>query len=180
VIKQHLDIGVRNLMVPMIDTPEQAAGLVRSVRYPQAGRRGVASSTTRASRFGREPNYLADAHKGLFVIAQIETPAALANAAAIAGTEGIDAIFIGPGDLSANLGFLGRTGEPAVREAVAACMATCKAAGVPVGTLVGSVADAALYAAMGADFVAIGSDVGLLSQGADRVVAEGRAAMARR
>lgn len=179
VIKRFLDIGVRNLMVPMIDTPEQATELVRSVRYPTAGRRGVATSTSRASRFGRERDYLAKADDGIFVIAQIETPLAVSNLRGIVGTDGIDAVFIGPSDLSANLGHLGRVAAPEVQQTIRHCLTECKEMGVPAGIIAGTPTEAAAYVRLGAQFVAIGSDISLLAAGADRIVTEGRAAVLR-
>lgn len=102
-IKQYLDVGVQTLLVPMVDTPEQAVQLVRACRYPQddghGGVRGMAGA--RASRWGRYPDYAKEANAQVCLLVQAETRAALEQLDAIATTPGVDGVFIGPADLSA-------------------------------------------------------------------------------
>src|SRR6185369_14896894 len=101
-IKQFLDLGIQTLLVPMVDTPEQAKELVRSLRYPPDGVRGMGGA--RASRWGRYPNYAKEANAQVCLLVQAETRQALDNLEAIAAVDGVDGIFIGPADLSASLG----------------------------------------------------------------------------
>src|SRR5690606_26688911 len=118
IIKQYLDLGFRTLLIPMVDSAAQAAQVVAATRFPPRGIRGVASSTSRASAFGADRTYLANAHEHVTVIAQIESRAALAAIEEIAAVEGIDALFIGPGDLAASLGHLGNPRHPDVQDAI--------------------------------------------------------------
>lgn len=95
-IKQLLDIGVQTLLLPMIDTPEQAAEAVAATRYPPQGIRGVGAGLARASRWNRVPNYLGRAAEELCVLVQAETVVAMDNLAAIAAVEGVDGVFLAP------------------------------------------------------------------------------------
>ncbi|KEH12892.1 alpha-dehydro-beta-deoxy-D-glucarate aldolase [Delftia sp. 670] len=130
-IKQYLDIGVQTLLVPMVDTAEQAARIVRAARYPQAdgqgGIRGMGGA--RASAWGRRANYAHEANAQVCVLAQVETRQALAHLDAIAATEGVDGVFIGPADLSASMGHIGNPGHPEVQEAIADAIARIRRAG---------------------------------------------------
>ena len=118
-IKRHLDQGATTLLIPFVETEEEARAAVSATQYPPAGLRGVAGAT-RASGFGTTAGYLENAADGLCVILQIETGNALAQLEGIAGTEGVDAVFIGPSDLAASLGHLGNPGHPEVQAAIAA------------------------------------------------------------
>ncbi len=104
-IKQYLDLGVQTLLVPMVDTPEQASAIVRAMRYPPDGIRGMGGA--RASRWGRYPAYAREANSQVCLLVQVESREALANLDAIAAVEGVDGVFIGPADLSASLGHVG-------------------------------------------------------------------------
>jgi 4-hydroxy-2-oxoheptanedioate aldolase len=136
-IKQYLDIGVQTLLVPMVDTPEQAAAVVRAARYPQAdgqgGIRGMAGA--RASRWGRYPNYAKEANAQVCLLVQAETQTALDNLDAIAATEGVDGVFIGPADLSASMGHVGNAAHPDVQAAIADGIARITRAGKAAGIL---------------------------------------------
>ena len=112
-IKRFLDAGVQTLLVPMIQTVEEAEQAVASTRYPPRGVRGFASAS-RSSRFGRVKDYHTRCEEEICVLVQIETRLGLDNLEAIAGVEGVDGVFIGPGDLSAGLGYLGDQGNPAM------------------------------------------------------------------
>lgn len=164
-IKQYLDIGFRSLLIPMVGSVEQAKMLVSATRFPPAGIRGVAG-VTRASEFGGRPNYLADAHKDICLILQIENRAGLEAINGIASVEGVDAVFIGPSDLAGSLGHLGEPGHPEVQAAIARAMEAVKKTGKAVGIYATSVEGAKRYADQGACMISIGSDVGLLSSGA--------------
>lgn len=164
-IKQYLDLGFLTLLVPMVDTPEQAAAVVQASRYPPRGLRGVASGTSRATGFGADTDYLREAHERVTIIAQLESRAALEAIDGIASVEGIDAIFIGPGDLAASLGHLGNPLHPDVQEAIAHAKGRIDAAGKPAGIFALSPEDARNRIAQGYRFISIGTDIGLLTKG---------------
>ena len=132
-IKQILDMGFATILIPMIDDAEQAAAMVRACRYPPAGIRGVSSATARGAGFGSAVNHLVEANDQVTLIAQIESVAGLANAASIVQTEGVDAIFIGPNDLAAGMGFPGESGHPDVQDAIDSIKEAADQAGKPVG-----------------------------------------------
>ncbi len=165
-LKQYLDLGVTTLLVPMVDTPEQAEALVRAVRYPQndgaGGIRGMAGA--RASRFGRYPAYAHEANAQICLLVQAETQTALDNLDAIASVEGVDGIFIGPADLSASLGHVNNPAHPAVQAAIEDAMARINKAGKAAGILTTDEALAKHYLALGALFVAVGLDTHLLAR----------------
>ncbi len=163
-IKQYLDIGVQTLLVPMVDTAAQAATLVQAARYPQAdGRGGIRGmGGARASRWGGYPNYAHEANAQICLLVQAETQTALDNLDAIAATEGVDGVFIGPADLSASMGHVGNPGHPQVQAAIANAIARISAAGKAAGILTPDQATARKYLALGATFVAVGLDTNLL------------------
>jgi 4-hydroxy-2-oxoheptanedioate aldolase len=165
-IKQLLDIGVQNLLIPMVETADQAALMVAATRYPTAGIRGVGSVLARASRWNANPNYLHEANAEICVLVQVESAAALQNLDAIAKIAGIDGIFIGPSDLAASLGHLGNPGHPDVQNAIDDAIRRIKNAGKPPGILALDEAMAKRYIAMGCRFVAVGVDAMLLSRAA--------------
>jgi 2-keto-3-deoxy-L-rhamnonate aldolase RhmA len=168
-IKRVLDAGATTLLIPFVQDAAEAASAVAATRYPPAGVRGM-SGTSRASHFGTIPGYLTQADAGIGVIVQLETVQALAQLEAIAAVPGVDALFIGPADLSASMGHVGQFTHPAVMRAMADAVRRCKAAGKPVGTL-GATAEAfTQYRAMGFDYLAISSDMGLLMSGAQAAV----------
>lgn len=173
-IKQYLDIGAHTLLLPMINTAEQAAAAVSATRYPPAGTRGVGSALARASRWGLDRDYLATANTRSFLVAQIETPQAVSNIDAITSVEGIDAIFVGQSDLAATMGHLGNPMHRDVQEAVAHVVARAHRLDKPVGTLASSpsLVDAARL--LGCEFVAVGTDVGLLTRGGASLLAAHR------
>jgi 4-hydroxy-2-oxoheptanedioate aldolase len=160
-----LDAGVQTIMVPKVESTEQAEAIVRLLRYPPAGERGVAVGSVRASHWGGIENYMSEAANQLCLIVQVETRTALANLAGLAGVEGIDGIFIGPNDLAASLGHPGDPAHAEVQQAIDGAIALLTAVGRPVGILVGNVQDAVRYGALGCRFIAIGSDAGTLARG---------------
>ena len=128
-IKQLLDIGAQTLMIPMVETAEQAQALVRAMRYPPHGIRGVGGGLTRATRWDGVDNYLNTAHEQLCLIVQVESRLGVENVAAIAAVEGVDAVFIGPADLSIGLGHAGNPGHPEVQERIKHAIDATLAAG---------------------------------------------------
>lgn len=169
IIKQYLDIGFRSLLIPMVESAEQARMLVSATRFPPRGIRGVASATSRASGFGSNPRYLVDAHEDICLIVQIESRAGLDAIEAIAETDGVDALFIGPGDLSAALGHLGNPGHPDVQAAISTALARIGKTGKASGIFALSVDDAKARIEAGASFVSIGTDIGVLMRGAQNL-----------
>lgn len=171
IIKQLLDLGAKNLLIPMVDSAEQAAGLVAATRYPPAGVRGVGSALARASRWNRIDGYLGGAADLVSLFVQVETVTAVVNVAAIAAVDGVDGLFIGPSDLAASMGFLGQQDHPDVVAAVEHCIRVVKAAGKPVGVNAFAPATADRYLAAGADFVSVGADVALLARASEALAA---------
>ena len=169
-IKQLLDIGAKNLLVPMVDTAEQARALVSATRYPPRGIRGVGSAVGRASQWSARSDYLDVADEEVCLLVQAETVTALSNLAEICGVDGIDGVFIGPADLAASMGHRGQPGHPEVQAAIEAAMRTIVASGKAAGTLTSDQKLARRYLQLGCTFVAVGVDV-LLYAGAARKLA---------
>ena len=174
-IKQYLDLGVQTLLVPMVDTPEQAADLVRAMRYPPEGIRGMAGA--RASNWGRNPSYVHDANAQVCLLVQAETETSLRHLDAIAATEGVDGVFIGPADLSASMGHVGNPGHPQVQAAIADAIARIVKAGKAAGILTTDEALAHHYLELGATFVAVGLDTNLLVQTTSALAARFKSAL---
>ena len=164
--KRLLDLGVQSLLVPYVQNAEEARRAVAATRYPPDGIRGVAT-TTRASRYGRVKDYLGRAHDEICVILQIETRAALAGLEAIAAVEGVDALFIGPSDLAADMGHLGNSAHPDVRAAIDEAIGRIRATGRAAGILTPVEADARRWLDLGCNLLAVGSDAGILARQAD-------------
>jgi len=164
-IKQLLDIGVQTLLIPMVDTAEQARNAVRSVRYPPRGIRGVGSALARASGFNRIPNYLSQADDQICLLVQVETTTALKNINDIASVEGVDGVFIGPSDLSASMGHLGNPAHKDVQAAINHAIDAINTMGKAAGILMTDEALCRAYIAQGCRFAAIATDIGLLSRG---------------
>jgi 4-hydroxy-2-oxoheptanedioate aldolase len=163
-MKQYLDLGVETLLVPMVDTPQQAAQCVQAMRYPQddgqGGVRGMAG--TRASRWGMFPNYAKEANAQVCLLVQAESREALKNLDAIANTPGVDGVFIGPADLSASMGYVGNANHPEVQAAIEDAIARILKAGKAPGILAPDEAQAKHFLALGALFVAVGLDTQIL------------------
>ncbi|MBX3099554.1 MAG: 2-dehydro-3-deoxyglucarate aldolase [Salinibacterium sp.] len=167
VIKQFLDLGAQNLIVPMVDTAEQAEAAVRASRYPPRGIRGVGSALARGARWNRVEEYLQHADQHISLTLQIESATAVEHAAEIFGVDGVEAVFIGPSDLAASMGVIGQQDHADVVAAVTATIALAKTAGVKVGVNAFAPAAAAHYVAAGADFVFVGADVALLARASE-------------
>lgn len=171
-IKQLLDIGAQTLLVPMVDTPEQAATVVAATRYPPHGIRGVGAAVARASRWNQRPDYVHHANQEVCLLVQAETATALDNLEAICAVEGVDGVFIGPADLAASLGHLGNPSHPEVQSAIETAIRTVVRSGKAAGTLTGDVEQARRFLELGATFVAVGLDVTLLVQAARQRAAD--------
>lgn len=165
-IKRVLDTGTQSILVPFVQTPEEARQAVSAAKYPPQGIRGAAGSS-RASRYGRVSGYLTKANDEICVLVQIETGEALARIDEIAAVEGVDGVFIGPNDLSASMGHLGDMGHPEVQAAIELAVTKLKAVGKPAGILTSNEEEAKRFIDWGYTFVAVGSDVGILARGAD-------------
>jgi 4-hydroxy-2-oxoheptanedioate aldolase len=170
VIKQLLDIGAQTLLIPMVDTAEQAEMLVRATRYPPKGIRGVGTSMARAARWNHVDNYLHSADEEICLIVQVETATAVDNLEAIVAVEGVDAVFIGPSDLAASLGHLGDPGHPDVMSVVAQSFKTILEAGKGAGVLAVVPELAREYQSQGATFIGSGVDTAILA-GATKALA---------
>lgn len=170
-IKQILDIGTQTLLVPVVETAEQAATMVAATRYPPNGIRGVGSALARSSRWNQIDGYLTKADEEMCVLVQVETRRGLENLDAIAAVDGIDGVFFGPADLSASMGNLGQPGHPEVQHAILDGIQRVRAAGKAPGVLSADAAFADACINAGALFVAVGVDTTLLVRAATALAA---------
>lgn len=162
-LKRLLDVGAQTFLVPMVNTAEHARQLVKAVRYPPEGVRGLGTSMARAAHWNGIENYLLDANREICLIVQVETVEALENLPDIAAVEGVDGVFIGPSDLSASMGYIGQPAHPEVKRAVLDGFKTIADAGKAVGILAVTKVLAKDYAEHGADFIGVGVDASLLA-----------------
>jgi len=177
-IKQVLDLGAQSLLVPMIDSAEAAARMVRAVRYPPGGLRGMGASVVRASGYDADPGYAAHANDNICLIVQAESRAALDNIDAIAATEGVDCVFIGPADLSTDMGL--PADDPKVLAAIDHMIASIRSAGKAVGIITFDPAQMARYASLGVRFIGVGSDIFQMAASMRALAADSRKATAAR
>lgn len=180
VIKQVLDLGAQNLLVPMISSAAEAEAAVRAVRYPPRGVRGVGSALARSARWNRVDDYLLEADRSVSLFVQIETAAGVSAAASIAAVDGVDGVFVGPSDLAASMGLLGQQAHPDVVAAVHRAFEAVRAQGTPVGVNAFDPAVADAYLEAGAAFILVGADVALLARGTEQLAARFGAAEAGR
>ena len=162
-IKQLLETGVQTLLIPMVETAEQASGLVRAMRYPPAGIRGVGAALARASRWGRIADYSNRANDQMCLLLQVETRQGYENLEAILEIEGVDGIFFGAADLAASYGLLGQSNHPEIVEKIEAGLRKTRAAGKSGGVLCAEQAIVKKYSDAGARFIAVGVDALLLA-----------------
>ena len=165
-IKRILDVGVTNLLIPWVETAAEAEAAVKATRYAPKGVRGVSLGTS-ANRLTRRTGYFSECERELCVLVQVESAKAVSNIEAIAAVEGVDGIFIGPADLSANMGVAGKTDDERVQEMIHRGLERIKAAKKPAGTLIFDHALAKAYFDAGFTFVAVGSDLSFLRKEAD-------------
>ncbi|MDC0115874.1 aldolase/citrate lyase family protein [Octadecabacter sp.] len=162
ILKQVLDLGVQTVVVPMVDTAAQAAQVAAAVRYPGAGSRGMGAVLARASGYGEIVDYVSSANNQILLFVQIESTAAVTNIDAILGTEGVDGIFVGPADLSADMGFVGQMDAPEVTAAIDHVYARAMTAGKIVGTVTFDAADFHPQVDRGVTFLGLGSEAVML------------------
>jgi len=158
-LKQVLDAGAQTVLVPMVESVEQAEELVRSVQYPPRGRRGVGSALARASKFSAIPDYVQTADDQICLLVQVENKAGLAALDGILATDGIDGVFIGPADLAADMGYPGQLEHPEVMATIRDALSRINASDKAAGILTGNEAFARECIDMGVGFVAVGIDV---------------------
>lgn len=171
-LKQYLDLGIQNFIVPMVDTAEDAERIVKAVHYPPRGVRGVGSALGRSARWNRVENYLQNASDTLTLFVQIESATAVENVEEILAVDGVDGIFCGPSDLSASMGLIGQQSHPDVVAALKKCFAAAKNAGKFVGINAFDPFEAKGYLEDGADFILVGADVAILARGSEKLADE--------
>lgn len=172
IIKQMLEIGAQSVLVPMVETAAQAAALVRACRYPPQGTRGVGYALGRSSRFGGIADYAGTADDQVCLIVQVESRAGLAALDEILALDGLDAVFIGPADLAADMGHLGAPMHPEIVETILAALAKIRAAGKAPGLLTGDETLIRQAIDAGAQFIAVGVDVLMLADTARALAAK--------
>jgi len=165
-IKQLLDGGAQTLMVPMVESAADAEKLVRAMRYPPNGVRGVGTAMARAARWNGVVGYFAQADQEMCLIVQIESTAGLDGLDDILRVEGVDAVFIGPSDLAASMGHLGNPGHAEVKAAVEAAIRKIAGAGKAAGVFSADPLAAEAYQGIGASFLLVGVDALLLRNSA--------------
>lgn len=173
-LKQFLDIGTQTIMLPYVQSAEEARRAVAAIRYPPRGTRGVAAMH-RASRYGFARGYLGAASDTLFLIVQAETKEALAAIDEIAAVDGVDAVFFGPGDLAASMGKLGQAGDPEVTNAIDAAAVKVRAAGKIAGVLAASGELAERHVRHGYHFVSVANEAAMLFTAAEATARNHRA-----
>jgi 4-hydroxy-2-oxoheptanedioate aldolase len=171
ILKRLLDIGVRSFMIPMVQTAAEARNAVAATRYPPLGIRGVAGNT-RASNYNRNTDYFERYHEEQCIVVQIESPAAIAAIDGIGAVDGIDGMFIGPNDLAASMGLLGKAAGPEVKKTIAHALERIRATGKAPGLLNFVPADARAWLAAGFGFVAVGSDAFLVARRSEALAVE--------
>ncbi len=161
-IKRAMDAGAETLMIPFVQNVEEARAAVSYMRYPPHGVRGVAA-VHRGSKFGTLPGYLANAHERCCSILQLETPEAVAALGDIAAVDGVDAVFVGPGDLSAAMGHIGNIAHPEVQELIAHAAKAARKAGKPIGIVGPNPEMVGRFLDYGYTFAAVASDLALMT-----------------
>lgn len=167
-IKRVLDIGFRSLLVPMVQNAEQAREAVRATRYPPRGVRGV-SGYHRNNLFGTLPDYFRTIDQHICVVCQVETREAIDAIGEIAAVEGVDALFVGPGDLAASLGHIGEIAHREVQSEIVRAAVAAARAGKPIGIVAPDPETAARYVEMGYDFMTAGADIPVFRKGMEEI-----------
>lgn len=167
-IKRLLDIGFRNLLIPSVQSADEAREAVRATRYPPEGIRGV-SAYHRNNGYGRIADYFDYINDAIAVIAQVETLEAARALEEIAAVDGVDALFVGPGDLAASLGYLGQVKAEPVQEVIRAIGLRAQTQGHRIGIAAGTMEDVARYREWGYSLFTVGSDVQLFRQAVERL-----------
>lgn len=168
IVKRLLDFGVRSFMFPFVQSAAEAEAAVAATRYPPHGIRGF-SGVSRATHFGRIADYVARCADEICILTQVETPQALADVGSIAAVDGVDGVFIGPNDLAANMGMVGKANDPKVLAEIDLGLARIQAAGKPAGVMNFNEDGARAQFDKGFSFIAVGGDSGLLARGAEKL-----------
>ncbi len=163
-VKQVLDAGAQTLLIPLVETAEQARDLARAMLYPPEGIRGAGAALARASKFSAITDYVATANAQMCLLVQVETVRGMENLDAILEVEGVDGVFIGPADLAADMGHLGNSNAPVVKEAIKAGLGKIAASDKAAGILAVDDSVAQDYQSWGAQFLAVGIDVLMLAK----------------
>ncbi len=166
-IKQLLDIGAQNLLIPMVEDADQAEEMVGAVCYPPKGIRGVGSGLARAACWNRVPRYLHEADDQICLLVQVENEKGIQNLETIAAVDGIDGVFIGPADLAAAMGHIGHPEHQEVQRVITKAAGQILAAGKAPGIFAMTESSVKAYLEMGFRFVAVGTDVGILARGTE-------------
>lgn len=168
-IKQLLDAGVQTLLIPMVETAEEARMLVKAMRYPPEGIRGVGAGLARAAQWNRTPDYMKQANQEMCLIVQVESVKGLENLEEIVKVEGVDSVFIGPADLAASMGYVGEMHHPKVMATIDDALKSIRAHGKAAGVLALDAETIERYTAAGANLIAVGSDVVMLAAATERL-----------
>ena len=176
--KRALDMGAQTVMVPFVDSAQAAARAVSYAKYPPQGVRGFAA-VHRASGYGTARDYGQRANDSVFTIIQLETPQAVAALEEIAAVPGVDALFLGPGDLSANMGHIGNIAHPDVQAVIADVARRCRAVGKPCGIVGPTPQMVGSFVQLGYDFVAVASDMGMMMRQATAFIEAIRPSLAK-
>ena len=173
-IGRALDLGAAGIVVPRLDTAEQVREAVTFLRYPPTGQRGVAL-LTRGARLGTVNHAgVAALNDDIVGIVQIESPSAVEEAEAIAATDGVDVLFVGPADLSHSLGIPGQFADARYQDALARVVAACRAHGKAPGILLYDHASFRPHLELGFTFVGIGADISFVNDGVKAALAAAR------
>ncbi len=170
-IKQALDAGAQNLLIPMVESGDQARELVRATRYPPEGIRGVGSALARASQFNAIPDYLTTANDQICLIVQLETCAGVEALDDILAVDGVDGVFIGPSDLAADMGMLGKANAPEIQSTTNELLRRIKASGKAAGILALNNDSISQALDAGACFIGVGIDVLLFASSMRKLAA---------
>lgn len=173
-IKQLLDLGAQTLLVPMVESGEQAENIYKSMCYAPKGYRGVGASVARAGRWNRLPDYMEYCQENLCLLVQVESRKGVENLDDIVKTPGVDGVFFGPADLSTDMGYLGNANAPEVMETMEYCVRRTTELGKAAGTIASDVNVAKTFIQWGATFVAIGADILLYNEALDHCLAQFR------
>lgn len=173
-IKQALDVGAQTLLIPLVETAEQAESIVKATRYPPEGIRGLGSALARASQFSAIADYPQTANAEICVLVQVETVKGMENLDKILSVDGVDGVFIGPADLGADMGFTGLGDVDEVWDAVCDALTRIRAAGKAAGTLTFNDRRAAQCLENGVNFLAVGADMTVFASGMRRLAAKHR------
>ena len=173
-IKQVLELGAETLLIPMVESAAEAQAIVRAMRYPPAGIRGVGAPLARSGRYGALTDYLKRANEEVCLLVQIESVPGAERAAEIAAVDGVDGVLVGQGDLAASMGRLGEPYHPEVQARIERILQDVRASGKAAAIYCGDLALARRYEAAGASLIALGADVSLLAGGARTTLAQYR------